>query len=348
MPARSARPSRRYSLRSNSRPQNGSSEEKALILDSPLSRSPSPTCTELRQYEEDTGPGAYYTTSRPESTSGAYYSDTTSRPESTSGAYYSDTTSPESTSVATTSSEQTQHRSAKWTSPFRSMLKKSPGKSSPAAKHRPMLQQLNAGTTAPETEEQIDAFLADIWQSIAADNSQAAASMSPQYTKKVKEMKESFDRKISEITQREVTCVSELMYCDDTTPLIVASQLAIQDRVSLRKNIMESKIGYQFDELRFKLKQDVTKTILGLHSQQNARTATTNKTLKLKPKAAKFLNEWFECHLDNPFPSEAEKQLLASRSKLTVEQVSTWFQNKQSGSDKITSISDDEQTAITS
>ena len=40
-----------------------------------------------------------------------------------------------------------------------------------------------------------------------------------------------------------------------------------------------------------------------------------------------LLQEWADAHLPCPFPSAAEKQLLAQRAHLAVQQVTTWFAN---------------------
>ncbi len=313
MPARARR--RSYSLRSKTRVQNDSSERKSLILDNLLhEHSPTPDSSSV---EPST---AELTT-----------------PPSEDSACCTSSTSPQNLQSLAQTPQQS---SAKWTSSFRSFLKKSPKSPVKQPALATALSQPNDGVslTAPETEEEIDAFLSDIWQSIQENSKAIPVS---QYIKKVTKLKENFDHKMSEITQREVTCVSELLYCDDTTPLIVASQLAIEDRASLRKTLMESKIGYKFDELRFNFKQETAQTILGLRLQHDSHLAP-KKIQKLKAKTAKLLNEWYERHLDDPYPSKAEMQLLASQSGATVEQLAIWLYNKRSSN-----LGSDKQKAVT-
>ena len=46
-------------------------------------------------------------------------------------------------------------------------------------------------------------------------------------------------------------------------------------------------------------------------------------------KTLDVLNQWFDEHSDKPYPTKKEKEELAKRSKMTVKQVSTWFNNKR-------------------
>lgn len=42
-----------------------------------------------------------------------------------------------------------------------------------------------------------------------------------------------------------------------------------------------------------------------------------------------ILEEWWNVHIDNPYPSEQEKELLSEKCNISVKQVSTWFANKR-------------------
>ncbi|KAI6235827.1 Kvs-4 [Aphelenchoides besseyi] len=46
-------------------------------------------------------------------------------------------------------------------------------------------------------------------------------------------------------------------------------------------------------------------------------------------KATKVLNEYFEAHMDDPYPSDETKEQLAKACNVTVAQVSNWFGNKR-------------------
>lgn len=49
----------------------------------------------------------------------------------------------------------------------------------------------------------------------------------------------------------------------------------------------------------------------------------------LDSRALDILNEWFDEHSDKPYPTKKEKEELAKCCKISVKQVSTWFNNKR-------------------
>ena len=49
----------------------------------------------------------------------------------------------------------------------------------------------------------------------------------------------------------------------------------------------------------------------------------------LNEEPRRILNEWFEAHVDNPYPTEEEKQQLAFQCGISVSQVKSWFANKR-------------------
>lgn len=56
--------------------------------------------------------------------------------------------------------------------------------------------------------------------------------------------------------------------------------------------------------------------------QKSSRTVLDSKTTDI-------LNKWFEEHNDKPYPTKKEKEELAKCCKITIKQVSTWFNNKR-------------------
>ena len=234
------------------------------------------------------------------------------------------------------------NRSSTWASSLRSVLKKMPRTPEKLPQSTPLLETRNdpvvfagsAITSLPTNEVELNAFLAEIWQKDVSDNPRTTTSPVSQYIRKVTELKVLFDQKMAEISQREATYVSELTYFDETTPLISASEISGLDETSLKQTLMETKLGYKFDDLRLKVKKEVAQTVLDLQSHYVS-NAGPRKTRKLRPKATKMLTQWFESHIDHPYPTEAEKQLLAVQSGVTAEQVTTWFSNKRSRSKKM-------------
>ena len=56
---------------------------------------------------------------------------------------------------------------------------------------------------------------------------------------------------------------------------------------------------------------------------------TTNKSRLLNTGAVAIMTRWFQGHIDNPYPTDAEKQQMADEGEITVTQVKAWFANKR-------------------
>ncbi len=219
---------------------------------------------------------------------------------------------------------RTRTRSSTWVASLRSLLLQK--QRSQSAHRRPQVvvpEGLcgNSVGTAPQNEVEMDRFLAEVWSKEAAEDSQRASS---QYVRKITELKSFYELKMAEIAQREATYLSE--YHDETTPLLTADQLSMHTDASLRRVLLEAQVRHKFKDLRFKMKQEITQTILSLRGQH---VDTGHRRRRLRPKATKLMTQWFEDHLDNPYPSEHEKRVLASQCDVTAEQVSNWFSNKR-------------------
>lgn len=69
--------------------------------------------------------------------------------------------------------------------------------------------------------------------------------------------------------------------------------------------------------------------------KQRAKTTRVGKNPKktttavLDSKATDILNKWFDDHSDKPYPTKQEKEELARRCKMSIKQLSTWFNNKR-------------------
>lgn len=55
--------------------------------------------------------------------------------------------------------------------------------------------------------------------------------------------------------------------------------------------------------------------------QRNLEDELGGPRRKLRPQARKCLEEWFQAHLESPYPSDAEKQALATQCQLEIQQV---------------------------
>jgi len=247
----------------------------------------------------------------------------TSRDFSADSAYFS----PES-SLSLEPYTSTRTRSSTWVASLRSLLQKQ------KPRMRPTLvfpEGIRGSVTAPRNEEELDQLLSEIWEKDTAESPQKATS---QYVRKVTQLKGFFDRKMAEIVQRRATYVSELLYQDETTPLLTADELTA-DSVSMKRVLLEAQVSYKFDELRFTLKQEVAQTVYSLKAHY---IDTGRRRRNLRPKATKYLKQWFERHLDHPYPTEAEKSLLAAQCEISVDQVSTWFSNRRCRSKSLKTV----------
>ena len=48
--------------------------------------------------------------------------------------------------------------------------------------------------------------------------------------------------------------------------------------------------------------------------------------------AVDILNDWFDDHVNNPYPAMEEKERLAKQGNITVKQVNAWFSNRRNRS----------------
>jgi hypothetical protein len=85
-------------------------------------------------------------------------------------------------------------------------------------------------------------------------------------------------------------------------------------------------VQQKFDYVKSQLRQNVCNAIVALEKQYNH---TKKKRKALPKKAAEVLSNWFFEHLNDPYPSEEEKSILAAAGGLTITQVNNWFGNKR-------------------
>jgi len=85
-------------------------------------------------------------------------------------------------------------------------------------------------------------------------------------------------------------------------------------------------IQQKFDYVKNQLRQNVCNAIVALEKQYNH---SKKKRRALPKKATEHLSTWFFEHLNDPYPSEEEKSILAAQGGLTITQVNNWFGNKR-------------------
>jgi len=85
-------------------------------------------------------------------------------------------------------------------------------------------------------------------------------------------------------------------------------------------------IRQKFDYIKNCLKQNICNAVIELEKRYNH---PKKKRKTLSKKATDHLNHWFFDHLNDPYPSEEEKTILASATGLTIPQINYWFGNKR-------------------
>lgn len=68
----------------------------------------------------------------------------------------------------------------------------------------------------------------------------------------------------------------------------------------------------------------------GQRYAENGQDAKSSNYKQLHPEARRVLGEWYDVHMNNPYPSDEEKSQLAERAGITEQQVKSWFANKRS------------------
>ena len=94
---------------------------------------------------------------------------------------------------------------------------------------------------------------------------------------------------------------------------------ASQDEEALKLKAIEEKMDVCLSRLQWYCNRLLVQ--LQIHTSRNKRRRN------LDPSAVGALRNWFDCHTENPYPSEVEKDELAQKTGLNVGQISTWFVN---------------------
>ena len=220
-------------------------------------------------------------------------------------------------------------RSSTWLSSLQSIILQkprvsinpvSPNSDGPSA----VLGFVNESST---NEQELDQFLFETWSKETVNNPRTTGSPVSQYVRKIGELKQFFELKMAEISQKEITYLSEIQCYERMAPTLKAEHPMSTDNTQLRQTLAETKVGWKFDQLRFKLKQEVVKTILQLRAEYISDPGRRKRSFR--PKTTKILTEWYEQHLRHPYPTEEQKKILASQCGISTEQVTTWFNNKR-------------------
>ncbi len=69
-----------------------------------------------------------------------------------------------------------------------------------------------------------------------------------------------------------------------------------------------------------------------LISKQSSAYDKYSRKHQLPDRAVDIMNEWFDDHINNPYPTMEQKEKLARLGRITVKQVTAWFSNRRNRS----------------
>lgn len=110
-------------------------------------------------------------------------------------------------------------------------------------------------------------------------------------------------------------------------PSFLNSFLRYQNGPAPAPTITVSDDAYDEKNLRISKSQRLNKR---QDAKQNKSRGEGNKLLSTR--ATQILEGWYETNTEWPYPSKAEKQMMASAGGITIEQVNSWFANRRNRS----------------
>jgi len=84
--------------------------------------------------------------------------------------------------------------------------------------------------------------------------------------------------------------------------------------------------------MRISKSLQLLKCMLPHELAQSGGVTKKNKVRQLNARAVAIMTEWYESHLDNPYPTPIEKEVMAEQGQISVSQVKAWFANKRNRS----------------
>lgn len=109
-------------------------------------------------------------------------------------------------------------------------------------------------------EEDLDRFLAEMWTAFSA-----AQGRSRRVARKAAKLRSDYERRLAELAQREATFASRLLWSDDATPLLSASEterMVLDAGRELAEALRDAR--RRFDRLRYELKSEVARAAVSL------------------------------------------------------------------------------------
>lgn len=100
-------------------------------------------------------------------------------------------------------------------------------------------------------------------------------------------------------------------------------RLVTQQEIAAKSMAIQQK----FDFVRNQLRSNVCSAITLLQKQYNHLSKKRRRSLSKN--ATEILNKWFRDNLNDPYPSDEQKSMLATQCVLSLTQVNNWFGNKR-------------------
>ena len=212
-------------------------------------------------------------------------------------------------------------RMSTWLTSLKSLLQKQFTILSSRATRVRVPPSLASSVDVPQTVEELDKFLQDIWEQDTATTPEDAPSP---YVRSVTQLRDFFLKKEAEMAMRLAAYMEELT-TDPTLPPLRFEE------AQMRNMLLWIRVKYRFEELKIQLKQEVAQTVLEL---QDKLSDHDRKKRSLPSRVHRILGEWFDAHVRHPYPNKAAKEELAAKCGIAVSQVTNWFSNKRTRNTK--------------
>ena len=173
-----------------------------------------------------------------------------------------------------------------------------------------------SGSSAPQSEVEIERFLASVWNNDVPKTSERGQDC-PEYMKKIEALKVVYEAKMAEASH-----IEELF----RSQAAAACSQRSSESTGLETALLQAKVSSKFRTLRTSLNRLTMQAVISLRAHY---LQSSKKRKNLPQRAVRILSSWYTRHERHPYPSVAQRRELASQCALTVEQVSTWFSNRR-------------------
>lgn len=136
---------------------------------------------------------------------------------------------------------------------------------------------------------------------------------------KLEQLRFKFKEEVEKLNKVQNECISQMLF-------ILREQSTLRPVGEAEAQSKLQRVKQKFDYVKNQLRVCVCDAIAALQKQYNQ---VRKKHKSLPKKASQSLTTWFFEHINNPYPTEQEKSMLAAAGNLTLIQVNNWFGNKR-------------------